>query len=125
MAWTLNSVRIYVQGFSSDEEALVARLNPRAGGTILHWFGSSDEILQIQGFVLTDTDKDSLKALKDTNDVYELVSPEGSLGNWLVKKVSAVREMSNHHRFFDRPSEALDEPLYRVTLELYEDDSGL
>lgn len=121
MAWTISGVRIYVQEYGGDEEALIARLNPRGGGTILHWFGYSDPVVQIEALVLTQSDLDTLKTMKQGNTAYTIVSPEGGLGDWYVKKVGWSRESSTDHVFFDRPGVARDVPLYRVTLEVYPD----
>lgn len=119
--WTINSVRFYVQEHGGEESALIARLSPRGGGTILHWFGYEETADQIEALVLTTADRDSILAMKDSNTSYALVSPEGSLGNWFVKKVSWRREDSVQHVFFDRPSVSIDAPLYRVSLEIYPD----
>jgi len=117
--WTYNSIRIYVQEKSGRVEQLIARLNPSGGGTIKHRFGDDDEILTLEAKVLTDSDLDSLKALILTGTAYELVAPEGSLGNWVLKSVSHRRETSTWHVFFDRPGLPTNTPLYTVTMELY------
>ena len=122
MTWTYGSppVRIYVQQHDKSQDEIIARLNPVGGGTILHDFGDNDPITRIEALVLTSGDAGLLEYFKGTSN--ELISPEGTLGNWILKSISTKRHDSVNHTFFDRPSVDTDVPLYTVNMELYDDN---
>ena len=119
MSWTFNGVRIYVQQADEKDTNMIARLQPISGGTTLHHFGYEDEIMAISCKVVTDADKDALKALAKTSSAYAFVSPEGSLGSYYVNEFSASRTASTNITYFDRPGLDCDTPEYDVTMTLY------
>lgn len=117
MAWTFNSVRIYVQDITGEGSQIIPRLQPISGGTVLQFFGYENQVINVRGMIVGNTDRDALRALKKTSSTYTLVSPEGSLGTYYVRKVSDKRlpvvcqTMRN-----DLPD---DSPVYDFELELY------
>ena len=120
--WSYANVRIYVQEKDKNAKQIMARLNTIGGSTILHRFGQDAPIQKLQAYVLTDTDMDALEALLNSSTSYELVGPEGSLGDWVLNDISGARQKSVHHVFYDRPGEDVNVPLYLVSMELYIDD---
>jgi len=118
MAWTLNSIRIFVSESKEDAGQIVPRLQPLSGGTVLQVFGYDSDVRTLGAIVVGDTDKDALKALRTTGSSYSLMSPEGSLGSFIVKNVSISRIHSICQTIrVDLPSDA---PVYQADIQLYE-----
>lgn len=115
--WTLNSIRIFVQESTAEGSQIIPRLQPLSGGTVLQIFGYEDRIHGINAIVVGDTDRDALLALRKTGNTYTLVSPEGSMGSYYVKKV-AYKRIPNLCQTM-RPDLAEDAPVYIFDLELY------
>lgn len=117
--WTLNSIRIFVQESKTDGAQIIPRLQPLNGGTILQFFGYEDEIRVLNAIIVGDTDRDALKALYKTGTSYSLVTPEGTEGDFFVKKFSYNRIPNICQTL--RGDLASDSPMYTVSLELYPD----
>lgn len=117
MAWTLNGTRMYVQEINGDSSQIIPRLQPLSGGTILQIFGYESEVNSIAAVVVGVADKNALMALRKTGLTYTLVSPEGSLGSYYVKK-AAFRRIPNICQTM-RPDLATDCEVYNVDLELF------
>lgn len=116
--WTLNSIRIFVQENTSDGSQIIPRLQPLDGPTILQFFGYESEVKAINAYVVGDTDKDALMALrKNGNTAYTLVSPMGTLGTYYVHK-AAYKQVPNICQTL-RPDLAEDSPMYIFDIELY------
>lgn len=121
MDWTYDSNRIYVQKIGEGSSAIAPRLQPLSGGSIIQSFGYDSTILNITAIVVGDTIKDALKALsRDGMQLHELESPEGSLGNWMLKDFSSDRTDSTCQTIdITQPEEA---PVYDVELTLWRED---
>ncbi len=121
MAWTLGGHRIYVQKSAQNDSQIMPRLQPISGGTVLQSFGYESEVRNVTAIVVGDTIKNALKAFaKDAAASHAFVSPEGSLGNWIVKSFSADRTESTCQTIDEtQPEEA---PVYNVELELQIED---
>jgi hypothetical protein len=117
MAWTLNSIRIFVQESNADGSQIIPRLQPLSGPTILQIFGYESNVHSLNALVVGDADRDALMALRTTGSNYTLVSPEGSMGSFLVKKV-VYKRIRNICQTL-RPDLAEDAPMYNFDLELY------
>lgn len=120
--WNYNNITIYVQEYGRDKQNLASKLDPLGGGSIIHRWGFQDPVVNVEAYVLTSGDALALDALAETGASYELVGPEGSLGNWMLKSVNCRRESSVWHKFFDRPHLDPNTPLYRATMELWDDN---
>ncbi len=121
MSWTLGGTRIYVRGFDEGRKQIIARLQPLNATTILHIFGNEAPVLQLMGTVATSGDKTALELLTTTQASYELVGPEGTLGNWYVSNWKSKRLPVECFSLFDRPTLSGTEPLYEVSMELFID----
>lgn len=119
MAWYLGDIRIYVTEISDVSSNIIARLQPIDADTILHHFGWESDIYHLTGFVITDTDKDALKAYSKTSTAYSLSGPEGAVGDMYVKEFKAQRQLTTCVRMLDRPALDGTEPFYQVSMELY------
>jgi hypothetical protein len=117
MAWTLNGTRFYVQELNGDSSQIMPRLQPLSGGTIIQIFGYESEVNNINAIVVGVADKDALMALRKTGIAYELVSPEGSFGDYYVKK-AAFRRIPNVCQTM-RPDLAEDCEVYIMDFELF------
>lgn len=121
MAWTYNSLRIYPQDSEEGNQAILPRLQPLSGGTVIQSFGYESDIRNISAIIVGDTIKDGLRVLtKDGGTSHALVSPEGSLGNWILKSFKAKRTMSTCQSI-DQTQDS-DAPVYEVELQLERED---
>jgi hypothetical protein len=118
MAWYMDSVRIFVDESKEDAGQIVPRLQPLAGATVLQVFGYESDVRTIHAIVVGDTDKDALKELRKGGGSYTLMSPEGSLGDFVVKNVSITRVKCICQSV--RPDLAATSPVYEVEIQLYE-----
>lgn len=119
--WTYGGVRIYTQNSRKSSSQTLARLQPVNGGTIIHSFGYDSMIRSITAIVVGDTNDNALYAFsKDSATVHELVSPEGSLGNWILKSYSSNRTSSVCQTIDVTQPE--DAPVYEIELELHRED---
>ena len=119
MPWTYNSTRVFPQEMSDSHAQIIPRLQPLASGTILQFFGYENEIKSITAFVVGNTDKSSLESLMTTGLSYELVSPEGSLGDYFPKSITFNRITVMSQTI--RPDLDCESPVYRTEFELYKD----
>jgi len=115
--WSINGIRIFTQENTSDGSQIVPRLQPLSGGTVLQFFGYESEVKTINAYVVGDTDKDALMALRKTATAYSLVSPMGTLGNYYVKKAT-YKQIPNICQTL-RTDLAEDAPMYIFDIELY------
>lgn len=115
--WTLDGVRIFVQEINGEGSQIVPRLQPLSGQTVMQFFGYESEVNTLRAIVVGATDIDSLMTMRKTSTLRELVSPEGSLGNFYIKKVLHKRQPSLCQTM--RPDLPEDAPVYDVDIELY------
>lgn len=121
-SWTYNGIAIYVQGIDDNGMQIIARLQPVNNKTILQTFGWESDIYNVNALIATDTDRDSLRALRKTATSYVLSGPEGVIDNFFLKGFKASRTQSVNITIFDRPSLDSTVPVYIVDLELYLDE---
>ncbi len=117
MTWTINSIRIFVQESAAEAGQIIPRLQPISGGTVLQIFGYDSRINNINAIVVGDTDRDALLALTTTGSAYVLMSPEGSMGSYYIRK-AAYKRIPNICQTM-RPDLAEDAPVYIFDFELY------
>ena len=122
MAWKLDTTRIYAEGLDTTVKNIIARLQPINASTILHHFGYEDETVKINGLIVTDTDRDALKAMAQTSTSYVLSGPEGSLGSYFVNDCKVSRTPITCITLYDRPGLDDASPVYQVEMELYIDN---
>ena len=116
--WNLNGIRIFVTGISDETGQIVARLQPLSGGTINQRFGYESPIYTLNCYIVGDATKESLENLVTGGDVV-LVSPEGTIGNFLVQKVVVKREPSISQTI--RTDLSCDSPVYTVEIVMLKD----
>ena len=120
MAWTISGHRIYTQKSLEDTGQIIPRLSPLSGGTILQVFGYDSLIRKMNALVVGDTIKNAIKAFsQDGGTSHALVSPEGSLGSFIVKSC-AVNRLPIVCQLIDL-TQPTTTPVYEVDLELYLD----
>lgn len=121
MAWTLGGNRIYVQDSEEGANQIAPRLQPLSGGSVIQSFGYDSTIRSVSAIVVGDTIKNNLKAYsQDGMASHAFVSPEGSLGNWMVKSFKANRTKSTCQTIDQTQAE--DVPVYDITMELWRED---
>jgi hypothetical protein len=119
MAWTLGSIRIYPQKFGENTSAILPRLQPLSGGTIVQSFGYDTRIIQLSVTIVGFTNKNTLRGYaNDGGAAHELLhSVEGSYGNYSVKSFNSDRTMSTCQTI--DPTQAEDAPVFEAEIELY------
>jgi len=118
--WSLNGTRIFVQKFSGNVKAIVAKLQPLKGGTVYQDFGYETNVRKIVGIVVGDTDLEALKELTENGGTaYTLSSPEGDRGSYYVESVAEDREPVVVQTM--RPDLDCDAPVYSVEIVLLEE----
>jgi len=121
MAWTYDGNRIYVQSSEESNSAILPRLQPLSGGTVIQSFGYESDTRTVSAIVVGDTIKEALRVLsKDGGIAHALVSPEGSLGSWSLKSFKASRTESTCQSI-DQTQDSTA-PVYEVELELVIED---
>lgn len=121
MSWTLGGNRIYVQESEEGANQIAPRLQPLSGGSKIQSFGYDSTIRNVNAIVVGDTIKNALKGFsQDAMTSHAFVSPEGSLGNWMVKGFKASRTNAICQTIdISQPETA---PVYNVNLELWRED---
>jgi len=120
MNWQLGATRIFVQDISDGVKAIIAKLQPLAGGTVYQTFGYETSGIKLGGLIVGSGDMIHLKSLTTSgNASFELDSPEGDLGDFFVESVTAKREKTISQTL--RPDLDCDAPVYAVDIDLLED----
>ena len=121
MAWTLGGHRIYVQGSDENTSQILPRLQPLAGGTVIQSFGYDSTVRSVTAIVVGDTIKSALLAFaQDGGVAHTFVSPEGSLGDWIVKSCVPKRTNSTCQSIDQAQPDTA--PVYDVELELWQEN---
>lgn len=121
MAWTYGGVRIYVQKSNKGSSQIMPRLQPLSGGSVLQSFGYDSAVRTISAIIVGDTNENTLYGFsKDDATSHALVSPEGSLGSWILKEYSADRDESTCQTI--DITQAEDAPVYNIELTLWRED---
>lgn len=116
--WSVGGVRVYTQDIQEDEDQIVARLNPLAGGTTLHFFGYDDKITKLSGIVVGRTNQGTLESFNTDATSRELMTPWGSWGNFYIKHTT-FKLIPSSCQTLDL-TQAEDVPVWKVDIELYE-----
>ena len=119
MAWTFNDIRIFVQELNDTDIQEVARLNPFGGGSIHHVFGYQDPITKVTGFIVGLTDRDALRACKESGDTYILNTPYGNWCTGYLKQLNTKLQDSYCQTM--RPDLDEDAPVFVAELEIYQE----
>lgn len=117
MSWTYNGVRIFVTGIEDEHKQIIARLQPINAGTVKQIFGYETPVYRVNGLVVGETDHAALAGYKDDGTAYTLISPEGSLGSFLLANIKFTRVQCICQTL--RPDLPSDSPVYSFTMELY------
>jgi len=118
--WYYNNVRIIVQDFQSSDEQIIARHNPIGAGTVLHYFGSDDQIVNLNALVVGTGDYETLRAMKDDQAEYALQSPWFQNTNYVLKALKFKGMLTNCQTL--RPDLPIDAPVFELDIELYRDE---
>jgi hypothetical protein len=119
MAWTLDSNRVYVQKLVEGTKQIIASLQPLAAGTVYQTFGYETSKVKVTAVIVGQSILDNILALTTTGASVELVSPEGSLGNYFVSSVSSDRDKAIYQTI-DTGQDCLT-PVFSVDIELFKD----
>lgn len=123
MAWTLGGHRIYAQKSDENTSQILPRLQPLSGGSVIQSFGFDSIVRNLSVIVVGDTIKNALRAFaQDAGTVHALVSPEGSLGNWIVKSCVPNRTTSTCQSIDQTQPDTA--PVYEIEIELWKEGAG-
>lgn len=119
--WTLNGTRIFVQESKTEASQIIPRLQPLNGGTVLQFFGYEDQVRSLSAIIVGDTDRDALLGLVSSGagSSYSLVTPEGTEGNFYVRKIGYARIPNICQTL--RTDLAEDAPMYNIDMQLFPD----
>ena len=121
MAWTIGGNRIYVQKITKGAGQILPRLQPLSGGSVIQSFGYDSTIRNVTAIVVGDTIEQAIEAFsKDSATAHALVSPEGSLGNWIIKDYNSDRTESTCQTIDILQPE--DAPVYNLEMTLWRED---
>jgi hypothetical protein len=120
MAWTLGGVRIYVQESQEETGQILPRLQPLSGGTIIQAFGYESTVRNIQGLVVGESNKNSIKAFAQDETPVNFVTWEGLTHTGIVRKFNARRTNIVCQTIDITQDE--ETPVYDVSLEFYIED---
>lgn len=116
MAWTYNSIRVYVQGESEMGAQIIARLQPIGATTVLQIFGDEALTFSIDGIIVGNTNKAALEALLNDGTAYALVGNDFTSTNLYLSKVSFKRRLILSQTL--DTSQSCYAPVFDVSLEL-------
>jgi hypothetical protein len=121
MSWYLDSIRIFVQKFSRNNNQIVARLQPLNANTIHHIFGRESEIINVDGLVVGNNDYLTLKNMAMDGNLHTFTGNYGiSFSDVIVKSVKGELQPIICQTI--RPDLPETAPVYNVSLELYRDE---
>ena len=120
MAWTYNSVRIFVQSYDLGGNNTIARLQPLASGTVYQHFGYELDILTLTAYVVGNDDAYDLRMADRSSSSYALVTPYGAAGNFYLKSLNLKLEKGICQTL--RTDLADDAPVFLAQIELYIDE---
>ena len=118
--WTYGNVRLYVQEMKTEDEQLIARLNPLGGGTVTQVFGYDELIVNIDAYIVGLVDEALLRSYVTSGISFDFFTPYGINGYpYLLKNVNTTLTKSICQTLRTDLDE--DSPVYVVNLELWRD----
>jgi len=121
MDWSIGGIRIFVTDGTEEVGQIVAKLQPLSGGTIHQIFGYETPTRKLSCYVVGETNKEALMNLTMSGVAFELLSPEGDLGDFIVEKVSMPRVNCAKQTLDTSGLLTCYSPLYRGDITLLED----
>jgi hypothetical protein len=121
MAWTYNSLRLYVQNEDHSGSQIVARLQPIGASTNIQIFGDEALIYKIDAIVVGEANLATLESMLNDGAEYELVGNDFSAKNLVLSKLSARRRNTMYQTIDTLQS--CYAPVYDVSMELMLDGS--
>jgi len=121
MNWSLGGIRIFVTDGTEEVGQIVAKLQPLSGGTIHQIFGYETPVRKLSCYIVGEDNKELLMNLTTSGTTFELQSPEGVLGDFIVEKVSMPRVQCVKQTIDLTGSLTCDSPVFRGDITLLED----
>ena len=91
--WTIGGVEVFVDGETINTKNIFAELNVLdVASSEFHWYGAKSDEYTLKGHVLSETNKDALKALAISSSSVTLVSDQGTVGSFIVTTVNLTRK---------------------------------
>lgn len=116
MAWTLGSVRVYVQDAPRVSKQIVAKLQPLDNGTVHQVFGYENLQVKLQAVVIGETHLYALEGYAKDGTVHNLSTPFGDYGTFYVLSVEGKpRNVVSQSVDLTQPCTAT---VYDVSIEL-------
>ena len=115
MAWTYNSVRIYVTDLDTTSNQIIARLQPLDGRTILQVFGYESPTFSINCYIVGDTNQQLIEGMIDDGVAHTLAGNDGFSKDLYLVKASFKRSKYLYQSL--DTSQACTTPVYETSLE--------
>lgn len=114
--WTLGNVRIYVTDIETTNNQIIARLYPHESDTVHQVFGYEGAVSTIVCKAVGTDVVGALQGFTTSGLSYELISPGGSFGNFLVKSINFKQDASVRQTL--RPEAGFDAVVYTTKIEI-------
>ncbi len=115
--WTYGGIRVYVQDYDQAAKAIIARLQPLGGGTVLHLFGYEDQTYKLASYVVGNTNKDALLAFAQDQASHDLVTPYITISGLYANNVTAKLTPFAYQTIDE--TQDCEAPVWKVDMELY------
>lgn len=117
--WTYGGVRIFVTDLETVNNQIIARLFPYESDTVHQVFGQEGAASTLTCKVVGNLDPALLQSFTTSGTSFELVSPNGSLGNFILRSANFKVDPSVRQTL--RTDLPLNSWVYTTKLELYKD----
>lgn len=119
--WYLDTTRIFVQKYDTTNNQIVARLQPLSGLSVHQIFGAESEVINLEGLVVGNADRETLKSKVRDGNTHTLTGAYNITVSGLIVK-SMKDSLTNTICQTLRPDLPETAPVYTVSLELYRDE---
>jgi len=121
MDWSIGGIRIFVTDGNEEAGQIVAKLQPLSSGTIYQIFGYETPTRKLSCYIVGEDNKELLMNLTTSGTTFELQSPEGVLGDFIVEKVNVPRVQCVKQTIDLRGDLTCESPVFRGDITLLED----
>jgi len=119
--WMIDSTRIYVQDFNRTNNQIVAKLQPISSKTVYHIFGDESEIINLEGIVVGNNDRNYLKSIVHDGNLHSLTGYYSISYNDIIIHSVKDKLLKTICQTI-RPDLGADAPVYSVSIELYRNE---
>lgn len=117
--WKLGSIDVYVTQHDSKGEVKMAKITPLAsnGTSVLHFFGSGSEEVNISGWLFTEANKASIETYRNAGTTITLTSDQGNEGSFKIMDFE-VKKFGPFVRLSLTPYDPIATTIYKFSAKL-------